>query len=476
MHIFYDFETSDTDFLGQILSYYFVLVDNTYTPIKEYKGLIQPNRMELPNFNAIHVNGLNLEDCLKNGQSEWDAARGIYQFLQHITNEYGSVSLVGYNSAKFDIIHYEKLLLKYGLNPSFFGKIQSLDVLEFTRYCAHCHPTTFPLNLAINDSGEPYYSFRLEDMARAFDCLTAPQTHDAKDDVLLTIELTKALEALTGHSLTTFHNTMYRAADLAQEALSTHQVLHESKLIPSDSGPVVSTKPWMVIGACNHTKRGPTSFVLLDPHEYHAIETLETMDQLAYPVTRYWNTRKKYMNVSCHPLSEADQPIQQHPLVQRLQHHAPQYYDIFSNTDDVEYQPWSIVSFSHKDNWFNYLSQWIHELQKDPHQYDALIQTWKGMRSSHPQKANHMITLFNRFYLNHHPNPNPAHIQQYIQKRYINGTMYRNMASHMLPHTNLTLATEWLNDHPTTHPFHSAITAYLNYTRQFIEHYILKTS
>ena len=68
MHIFYDFETSDTDFLGQILSYYFVLVDNTYTPIKEYKGLIQPNRMELPNFNAIRVNGLNLEDCLKNGQ------------------------------------------------------------------------------------------------------------------------------------------------------------------------------------------------------------------------------------------------------------------------------------------------------------------------------------------------------------------------------------------------------------------------
>ena len=35
------------------------------------------------------------------------------------------------------------------------------------------------------------FSFRLEDLATAFDCLDTPQTHDAKDDVLLTIELTK---------------------------------------------------------------------------------------------------------------------------------------------------------------------------------------------------------------------------------------------------------------------------------------------
>ena len=177
------------------------------------------------------------------------------------------------------------------------------------------------------------------------------------------------------------------------------------------------------------------------------------------------------MNVSCHPLSDADQPIQQHPLVQRLQHHAPQYYDIFSNTDDVEYQPWSIVSFNTNDHWFNYLSQWIYELQTDPHQYDALIQKWKTIRSSNPQKAAHMITLFNRFYLNHHPNPKQTHIQQYIQKRYINGTIYRDMASHVPPQTNLTRATEWLTDHPT-HPFRSAITAYLDYTRQFIQDYI----
>ena len=35
MYIFYDFETSQKDFLGQILSYYFVLVDETFQPIQE---------------------------------------------------------------------------------------------------------------------------------------------------------------------------------------------------------------------------------------------------------------------------------------------------------------------------------------------------------------------------------------------------------------------------------------------------------
>ena len=61
MLIFYDFETSQKDFLGQILSYYFVLVDEHYQPIKECAGLIKPNRMELPACGAILVNQLSIQ-------------------------------------------------------------------------------------------------------------------------------------------------------------------------------------------------------------------------------------------------------------------------------------------------------------------------------------------------------------------------------------------------------------------------------
>ena len=113
MLIFYDFETSQKDFLGQILSYYFVLVDEHYQPIKECAGLIKPNRMELPACGAIVVNQLSIQRCLTEGQRECDAAITIHQFLQQCTQDHGHVPLVGFNSARFDFKHVEKLLLKH---------------------------------------------------------------------------------------------------------------------------------------------------------------------------------------------------------------------------------------------------------------------------------------------------------------------------------------------------------------------------
>ena len=37
-----------------------------------------------------------------------------------------------------------------------------------------------------------------------------------------------------------------------------------------------------------------------------------------------------------------------------------------------------------------------------------------------------MITLFNRYYLNHHPNPKKEHLEKYLNKRYITGEMCQN--------------------------------------------------
>ena len=204
MFIFYDFETSDKDFLAQILSYSFIVVDERYQITNECNGIIKPNRLECPSTGAILTNKLTISTLLESGQSEYDAAKHIHSFLDTMIQTHGPMPLVGFNSARFDFIHYEKLMLKYGLSPTFFGKLGSSDVLQFAKYCALQKPTLFPFTKRDNNN-TPYYSFKLEDCAKAFNCLHTPQTHDAKDDVLLTIELVKA-GARIEHDIRTLHH------------------------------------------------------------------------------------------------------------------------------------------------------------------------------------------------------------------------------------------------------------------------------
>ena len=86
----------------------------------------------------------------------------------------------------------------------------------------------------------------------------------------------------------------------------------------------------------------------------------------------------------------------------------------------------------------NTLRNFIERLQHNPNEYDAIIADWKQLKKNTPnrvQELNFMITLFNRFYLNHHPNPKKEHIQKYIHPRYITGTMHRNIIDQISPET-----------------------------------------
>ena len=109
MYLFYDFETSDKDFLGQILSYSFILVDENYAVQSELNGIIKPNRLELPTCGAILTNKLSINKLINDGISEFKAAQLVHEFMLTITNQYGTIPLVGFNSANFDFKHYEKL-------------------------------------------------------------------------------------------------------------------------------------------------------------------------------------------------------------------------------------------------------------------------------------------------------------------------------------------------------------------------------
>ena len=437
MYIFYDFETSDKDFLGQILSYYFVLVDATFTPINELSGFIKPNRTECPKVGAIQVNKLSIETCINDGLSEFEAANTIYQFLQTTTNDYGAVPLVGFNSARFDFKHLEKLLLKHGLSPTFYGKISSLDVYQFAKFCALSFPKDFPF-VPKKQHNTYSFSFKLEDLAQAFDCLKTPQTHDAKDDVILTIELTKTLEKTFDTSLKEFQSTQHNTSLFFEQNhfLKEPYFPFEQKSIT----PIVNYNEWLVIGQASKT-----TFILLDLNAYNNHEKTAFNDYSSF--TRYFNTRANALVASKHPFDD-NNTILSDPNIQKIRENALQYFKLFPVDWDIEYRPWA-MGF---DN-IPLLRRFIETLSKDPNSYKQLINEWKEIKKSKPEKSlelNFMIQLFNRFYLNHHPSPELDHMQKYISPRYKTGKLFRNPTDFVTVETELNTLDFYLTNTQST--------------------------
>ena len=456
MLIFYDFETSQKDFLGQILSYYFVLVDETFQPIQDCEGLIKPNRLELPACGAIQVNKLSIRQCMEKGLSEFDAANKIHAFLQHVTNEHGHVPLVGFNSARFDFKHIEKLLLKHGLSPTFYGKISSLDVIQFARYCALNHTESFPFVRKKRQDTDTF-SFKLEDLATEFGCLNDAQTHDAKDDVLLTIELTKALEKRFDITLKSFYTQQHNLDAFTTSGVYLKEPVFQFEQI-SDT-PIVTYNEWLVIG-----KASKTTFILLDIDAYEN----KPRDQFSDygTLTKYLNTRSHALICSTHPKTDRHKAILKDPNIQKIAENALQYFTLFPVDWDIEYRPWS-MGFE----LIQTLRHYIERLHQTPNEYDAIINEWKQLKKNTPKphdKLNLMITLFNRFYLNHHPSPKPEHLQKYIGPRYITGTMHRNSMDQIIPQTELTTIEFHLTSYdPGSHEYR-VLSELQDYTKQFI--------
>ena len=124
MFIFYDFETSSRELLGQILSYSFIVTDTDLHPIEECNGLIKLNRTQLPELNALLVNRINILTHQDRGLSEYDSAKKIHCFLDQCIAKYGPCKLVGYNSNQFDLNFLRVILTRYGLNPYFKGQLE----------------------------------------------------------------------------------------------------------------------------------------------------------------------------------------------------------------------------------------------------------------------------------------------------------------------------------------------------------------
>ena len=70
MYIFYDFETSSRDLIGQIISYAFIITDSDLQPIDTFDGKIKLNRTQCPEVDALLVNKIVVSDLQEKGISE----------------------------------------------------------------------------------------------------------------------------------------------------------------------------------------------------------------------------------------------------------------------------------------------------------------------------------------------------------------------------------------------------------------------
>lgn len=190
--IFFDLETTDLNFIGQILNYAFVEVNEDWSIESKLTGTIKISRLQLPNPYAILATGI---DVLEHNNSATDlehiALVKIQKYLQGII-EKQPTRLIGYNSNNFDVPFLRTSMIRNGLNPYFGGSVKYGDLIHAVKRVSSENDEFISL-LDKREDGKP--SYRLESVTKSLGLLdrNKKQDHESLSDVLLTIELAKHL-------------------------------------------------------------------------------------------------------------------------------------------------------------------------------------------------------------------------------------------------------------------------------------------
>ena len=186
--IFYDFETSTSSYIGQILSFAFVVVDDEFNEIDRFNGLISIKRTELPSPDAIAVNRIDVLNHQQNAKySEYEATKAIHKFISKYTLSNREPNyLIGFNSSGFDLQYLRTTFIRNGMNP-YFKNLLNADLLHTIRWL-YCKNSTFG-NIVYSNTFDSKLTLRLSYLVKLL--LNEDQTHDALNDVLQTIKLAK---------------------------------------------------------------------------------------------------------------------------------------------------------------------------------------------------------------------------------------------------------------------------------------------
>jgi len=407
-YVFYDFETSGTDLLDQILSFAFVVTDLAYKVEDSLSGTIKPNRTQWPHPQAIFTNKLNIETLNATGIPEWEASEAIHRFLQKHIQTHQRITLIGYNSAHFDWEFLKSLFIRYGLSPYFMGKIRHIDLLYMVRQCYFHHSDTFQLPHSTATNGHTYTSMTLENVANTLGILSEKQQHDAIADVLLCIKLAEELEKRWQSSPQ--HSHYHNLSQCTPWQIYRQKTAHFAER-PEDLEPF-TWKYWVPL---IQEKNGGLALDL---------------DRWITQGYEFPEKAIKYTNQTRHEMcletvNEADLPEIYHAAYTKALS-TPELLtltmaDYFSTPPD-----WDIAYQLHALGFkrIETLRYYILQLIKNPDSHVTTVsKLWAEKKED---KDVYLIQLLNRAYLEIHPTPKHAHLMKYMQARYVDGNMYRN--------------------------------------------------
>lgn len=186
-YVFYDLETTDLNFCGQILNYAFVEVDFEFNEISNCTGMIKMSRTQLPNPYAILGTKIDPFDHQAVAKvSEPDAMAHIRSYWDKIIEKNGFIKLIGFNSSRFDLPYIRTSMIRNGISPYSGKAILYGDVLHVAQKLA-VSSKDFLDKIGYNGTDRP--SLRLEKLCHSFGILTGKQLHESYFDTNITIRL-----------------------------------------------------------------------------------------------------------------------------------------------------------------------------------------------------------------------------------------------------------------------------------------------
>lgn len=197
--IFWDLETTDLGPSGQILQAAFVAVDDDWNEVSRLNLEIKLARTILPSPGAILVTGIDIEEHQRRAtHTEREAMKAISDYINSfptssvLSAASGEIAMIGYNNMKFDLQYLRTSMIRNGLNPYFGNTVVNRDLLHTTRKLAYTNDVFYKLICnTTSKGGSP--SLKLNDVAQNLRLSFGQQTHNALDDVLLTISVAKKL-------------------------------------------------------------------------------------------------------------------------------------------------------------------------------------------------------------------------------------------------------------------------------------------
>jgi hypothetical protein len=242
--------------------------------------------------------------------------------------------------------------------------------------------------------------------------------------VLLTIKLAQVLEQLSDVPLHQFQAVSFPSSKDTQLPLAIYQAKtrHYASVDETpDKWAVQTVTPLCKIGKATLLVQLDKLKVAFEESDEPSVETLTSC-------LRYINPNKQFFQCERAPQADYEQwaplaeKVASNGFFKTLLQNPNHYFELIKKEWDIAYQIHEL-GFDRID----VLKRHVSSLIKNPDSYPATLKHLLDTRKN--QKDNYLLQLYNRAYLNTHPNPDPAYLKRYMEPRYITGSLHRDKDS-----------------------------------------------